>query len=418
MMIFIRGLDGNDTLLGGAGRDTIYGFGGNDLLDGGSGNDKLYGGLGGDLIRPDTGLVGNDLIDGGEGIDTIDYGTLSAATRGVVVDLRITKTQDTRGAGKDTILNVENMIGTIFADALTGTNGNNGLTGGNGSDTINGLNGHDIIDGGAGDDKLYGSLGNDQIIPDNGLIGNDLIEGGDGIDTVDYLHSAATSGVIINLGLANWQNTGGAGLDMLLNIEQVQGTNFNDTIFGSNGDNWLNGTGGSDFINGEDGNDLIFSGSGDLFGDTLYGGNGSDKIRGGLSNDILNGGVGSDLLKGNIGADSLTGGSEGDTFIFSFGSGLGDSNAATPDLITDFNGIEDLIVLQSTEWSPNNVSFIGNGEFSATGISEVRVIDFQGMQRIEADIEGNGSADIDLAINVIGTPITLDNLSFVSVYPF
>ena len=40
------------------------------------------------------------------------------------------------------------------------------------------------------------------------------------------------------------------------------------------------------------------------------------------------------------------------------------------------------------------------------------------MQRIEADIEGNGSADIDLAINVIGTPITLDNLSFVSVYPF
>ncbi len=84
-MIFIRGLDGNDTLLGGAGRDTIYGFGGNDLLDGGSGNDKLYGGLGGDLIRPDTGLVGNDLIDGGEGIDTIDYGTLSAATRGVVV---------------------------------------------------------------------------------------------------------------------------------------------------------------------------------------------------------------------------------------------------------------------------------------------------------------------------------------------
>ncbi len=97
---------------------------------------------------------------------------------------------------------------------------------------------------------------------------------------------------------------------------------------------------------------------------------------------------------------------------------MGDSNAAAPDLITDFNGIEDLIVLQSTEWSPNNVSFIGNGEFSATGISEVRVIDFQGMQHIEADIEGNGSADIDLAINVIGTPITLDNLSFVSVYPF
>ena len=417
----ITGLSGNDTLLGGRGRDTIFGLDGNDLLDGGASNDKLYGGAGDDLIRPDSGAIGNDLVDGGDGIDTVDY-SVSAAASGVTVDLRKIVLQDTKGAGKEIILNIENINGTNFVDTLTGNDTRNVLVGGNGGDTIYALDGHDQIDGGAGNDKLYGGLGNDLLIPDTGTIGNDSIDGGDGIDTINYQRQGLISGVTVDLSLITSQNTGGAGIDLILNVEQVQGSDLNDTIIGSNLDNWLNGNMGSDIINGGDGNDAIFSGAGDLLGDSLYGGNGDDKIRGGTGNDVLDGGAGADLLRPNRGADSLTGGSNSDTFIFTISSsGTGsDSNPIAPDLITDFNGLEDTIILQSTEWSPNSVVFLGSAPFTASGVSEVRLTYDLGLgtQRIEVDIEGNGSADIDSVINVIGTPIVADDLVFVSTYPF
>ncbi|WP_408980364.1 LapA family giant adhesin [Pseudomonas sp. B21-048] len=59
--------DGNDTLLGGAGKDILFGQGGNDLLDGGKGNDILLGGSGNDSL---TGGQGNDILIGGSGADT------------------------------------------------------------------------------------------------------------------------------------------------------------------------------------------------------------------------------------------------------------------------------------------------------------------------------------------------------------
>ena len=45
---FIKGLAGNDTLIGGSGGDTMQGGNGNDSLDGGTGADRLEGGLGDD----------------------------------------------------------------------------------------------------------------------------------------------------------------------------------------------------------------------------------------------------------------------------------------------------------------------------------------------------------------------------------
>jgi Ca2+-binding RTX toxin-like protein len=109
----ITGLDGGDVLLGNSGRDTLYGMGGNDTLDGGAGADRLYGGWGDDSLHPDSGGIANDYVDGGDGIDTIDYSTAPVTTRGVTVNLGLTSAQDTKGAGKDTILNVENAVGTF-----------------------------------------------------------------------------------------------------------------------------------------------------------------------------------------------------------------------------------------------------------------------------------------------------------------
>lgn len=67
----IYGSGGNDTLLGGAGKDRIYGNDGRDSIDGGPGRDILYGGDDADSIR---GGLGNDFIDGGLDNDTLDGG--------------------------------------------------------------------------------------------------------------------------------------------------------------------------------------------------------------------------------------------------------------------------------------------------------------------------------------------------------
>lgn len=65
-----NGNQGKDSLFGGEGDDFLRGGRDNDLLDGGAGNDVLNGNLGDDTIR---GATGDDLIRGGQGNDVL-YG--------------------------------------------------------------------------------------------------------------------------------------------------------------------------------------------------------------------------------------------------------------------------------------------------------------------------------------------------------
>lgn len=141
---------------------------------------------------------------------------------------------------------------------IIGTNGNNILNGTVSSDTIIGR---------AGIDQLSGNGGNDRL---NGGTQNDLLDGGWGIDTADYsniliggtTHIGATAGVIISLNLAGAQNTVGAGLDQLVSIENLTGTNFADTLTGNSANNVLTGLNGNDTLNGGNGNDLLNGGGG------------------------------------------------------------------------------------------------------------------------------------------------------------
>lgn len=64
----IRGTNGNDVIVGGAGADTIDGRGGRDLICGGSGPDRLTGGGGADELR---GGGGKDRLTGGRGSDRL-----------------------------------------------------------------------------------------------------------------------------------------------------------------------------------------------------------------------------------------------------------------------------------------------------------------------------------------------------------
>lgn len=144
----INGRQGNDVLRGDGGNDVLNGAEGNDRLNGGSGNDTLIGGTGNDTLSGDA---GNDRLEGGSGIDTALFSGSVSAT----VNLNITSAQNT-GYGTDTLIGIENLIGSDAADKLTGNGLNNSLRGGAGNDTISGGAGADTITGGAGKDALYG----------------------------------------------------------------------------------------------------------------------------------------------------------------------------------------------------------------------------------------------------------------------
>jgi uncharacterized delta-60 repeat protein len=195
----IYGNDVNSILTGGTGNDTLYGSFGADMLNGGAGADILYGGSGDDLFfvdddsdtiveevnggndtvqttvsyslallpnvenirlvgSGDSNATGNDadnlfisnsgsnILDGGAGSDTVSFELSQSAVTASLVS------NTTTGDGADTLISIENLIGSIYNDTLTGNAGDNVFSGLNGTDTITGLGGNDTIDGGAGDD--------------------------------------------------------------------------------------------------------------------------------------------------------------------------------------------------------------------------------------------------------------------------
>jgi len=234
----------DDSLFGSAGTDTFQGGEGADTLDGRDGNDLLQGQDGDDLL---TGGLGNDRLQGGAGTDTASY---AAATALVRVNLSLFGAQNTTSAGVDTLTDIENLVGSAFADVLTGDFLANAIDGGNGADTINGGGGDDVLTGGLGDDRLTG---------------------GDGIDTVSY--QLATAAITLTLASAAAQATGGAGSDTVVQVENIIGSAFGDTLTGSGLANVLTGGAGDDQLAGGAGDDVLIGGAGD---DILNGGADAD----------------------------------------------------------------------------------------------------------------------------------------------
>jgi Ca2+-binding RTX toxin-like protein len=141
----LNGNSGSDTLAGWAGNDVLLGEAGNDVLDGGAGNDSLSSGSGDDTVVADA---GNDTIDGGSGFDTIDFSGALSEVR-VDLGLRLAEGGET---GTDSVVSIESVIGSAYADTLTGDKNANRISGGAGDDVIRGLGGADTLSGGAGSD--------------------------------------------------------------------------------------------------------------------------------------------------------------------------------------------------------------------------------------------------------------------------
>ena len=285
----LAGTSGADTIHALGGNDNVLAYAGNDALHGGAGNDTLDGGDDDDLL---DGGTGNDSLVGGAGIDTASY---RGSAQGVVVNLLAGTAHDGSG-GTDTLSSIENAIGSFHADVFFSASGAN---------TINGLQGFDTVDyslsnqkvnidlkngtasGGyaQGDvlvsiekivgsdiatqfDTIYGDDGDNVIL---GMAGEDILEGGAGADVIDggagrdaVRYSRSASGVSINLE-AGTSVGGDAEGDVLLNIESIGGSAYNDTLVGDSGANYLRGSLGDDVLDGNGG-----------VGDILHGEQGND----------------------------------------------------------------------------------------------------------------------------------------------
>lgn len=137
------GTANGDQLFGDGGANTLQGGDGDDLLEGRGGGDLLEGGAGDDLLR---GSGGNDTADGGEGIDTADFTDIGTPVT-ANLNTGVATYQGPAGPVTDTLIDIENLTGSMNDDRLIGDAGDNLLAGAGGDDELR---------GGAGDDVLRG----------------------------------------------------------------------------------------------------------------------------------------------------------------------------------------------------------------------------------------------------------------------
>jgi len=354
---------------GGDGDDSIYSTTYDDTLKGGDGSDSF-------IVKG-----GSNDIDGGSETDTVGY---RDSTSGINANLTTGATSDNGLGGSDTLANIEYVWGSDHNDTITGNGAYNVLYGYDGDDTLIGMSNNDFLLGYGGidtasyaddpsgvvvnfssgtvtyDEENALSIGSnraldgfgfndsfyqiesvigsahDDIFISHPTIDNDF-DGGAGEDTVSF--AAATNAIEANLnnGGVDEDQDGTLDEDTLTNIENLVGSDHDDTLrgdananklWGGDGADEIRAGSGADTIYGEDGddnvyaqndNDTVYGGSGDdiLRGengdDTLYGGDDDDDLYGGSGADTLYGDAGLDVLEGNDGNDIIYGGDGIDT---------------------------------------------------------------------------------------------------------
>ncbi len=383
----LDGLRGNDTLLGGSGDDDLDGGRGNDKLEGGSGADVLTGGDGDDIASYAGSMMGvtvrlhNSKFMGGDAKgDT--FGAMVAATYTDkdedeqevmlpdIMNLTGSGNADVLagdfrnniimgGGGDDKIyggpdpsdLDPMNRGDATNMDTLMGEGGNDMIWGGSGSDTLDGGAGNDMLRGGAGNDVLRGGAGSDMIyadaddasidgygVDDDGNDQNVDTDDPMDVDTLSYamVENEDETGVIRELG----DLAGGATIN---NIENIIGSDYDDTLTGDTQDNVIEGGEGRDTLNGAGGADTLSYASSDervtvelaeggaeavvrrghargdmatnfenvmgsVYDDEIEGNTGDNVLMGGDGDDEIAGGTGADTIEGGAGADELDGG--------------------------------------------------------------------------------------------------------------
>lgn len=382
---------GADTVLGQSARD---GRGGTDSLsdiDGvwGSGyDDYLAGGspsraAGGEFLEIFRGNAGNDTLDGGASDSVLggvvsDRADYSNSPDPVVVNLGSgTGTANDGFGGTDTLIGIEQVFGS------------------SGNDTLSGNTGGGVYNGGAGDDRIDG-LG--------------------GRDTAAY--RTATSGVIANLGAAplvvgletvagGTAHDGEGGVDTLVGIEQIWGSDFNDYLVGNDMpvQHWFIGGKGDDTMDGAGGDvdtaaysDVPLSSGGitaylengagwasDGYGtvDTL---NNIEVLQGSYAGDTLTGGAGDQRFRALGGDDQVDGGGGDDWIVYISDPGsvyidLGAGTATDGWGPWELGGTDTLVSIENAQGSGLNDTIVGSAAAN----------DLQGMSGNDSILGGYGA---------------------------
>lgn len=221
---FIDGGNGNDSLIGREGNDTLVAGAGRDTLFGGVGNDVLFAGAGSDTL---TGDAGNDTLLGGIGTAVASWAFSPAA---IVVDVELGAALDGYGT-VDIFDHIDQFRGSDFADLMTIGNSTAGFV--------------SFVPRG-GNDTLAGSA--------NDVTGR-----------VQVIFDTAAQGAVINFATGIVQI--GTEVDTLLDIDNIIGTVFADTVTGSAGTDIYFQSNGADVIDLGEGNDVLFLSNGGVTAD-------------------------------------------------------------------------------------------------------------------------------------------------------
>lgn len=338
-----------------SGNDVIKGTGNEEdiIIGTNAGDDRISGGSGDDFIK---GSPGNNTMNGGKGRDTLtyeeSYWDKGHAKTGLVLDATKGTVKNSWG-GNDKFQNFEEYRGSYLGDKFIGSGK---------SETFVGFGGKDNIDGGKGWDEVryyrdqqyngkkgiaanlekgtikdgFGSIDtvkniesvigtyfNDKFKGDakdnefRGLSGKDSFDGGKGSDTLnfEFWEDLGQKGIIVDLRKAkvNILDDGFGNKETAKNIENINGSAFDDNITLGKADGWAWGYTGD---------------------------------------DRLVAGSGKNWLGGDAGAD---------TFVFLSAS---HSTAAKTDVIEDFSRKDgDHIDVSKVA----DFDFIGKGKFSGNG---------------------------------------------------
>ena len=144
------------------------------------------------------------------------------------------------------------IIGTELDDDLASENNGDVLLGLGGNDVLAANHLGVTLDGGSGDDQLFSFVGDSTLI---GGAGNDLILSLGTNDTVSYAGAAA--GVTVDLSNSVASNDGDGGVDDLIEVENVTGSAFADSLAGDGVANVIEGGAGNDALTGNGGADVF-----------------------------------------------------------------------------------------------------------------------------------------------------------------
>ena len=415
--VWVRGTQAADTITGGANDDRLYGEDGKDKLAGGGGDDLLFGGKGADDLRGSGGddfIVSTDFYSHFEGLaapsDPGDFVPFEYIHGLNAIETKVAKDVQTGefdtlidgGDGNDTaILDFSQVIGGVnFELDPTATVALPNCTQMKNVEAIWVISGPGIITGGALDDQFL-------ILAPGGQY-----DGGGGTDTF-----VATAALGVGIDLTNSaNNSGGAEGTQLVSIENVIGSDQQDSVKGDDKDNhfwgrlgdgvFLGGAGddtfdggaGADTMNGNAGaldvasyassvggvkvdllntEDNLGDAAGDSYfgvedlegtrrGDTLLANDSANTVNGSLGQDTICGRDGNDRLIGGAGNDLISGDEDTDTAVFT-----GNRSDYLITLANNIYTIQDL----------RGINFDGTDT-----VTTVETIDFADQTRSKADV--------------------------------